>query len=424
MQQTISYEASRRLARSGSVGERRAIASHQETRPEILYFLADDPDSGIRQCIAANASAPHQADFILARDADDDVRCVLASKISRLFPKVSAAQQDTMRRAVLDVIEVLASDEVSRVRAVVAEALKDALDVPHHLILQLANDSDLQVCLPVLECSPILTNEDLLALIKSAPVQEALCAIARREALDEDVCDAIAVTKDHEAIADLLANPSAQVREETLDMLIDSAPGIEAWHAPLVHRPTLPAGPARRIAGFVAQTLLEKLSNRTDLTEKTMAAVKEAVKCRLNAVSSPPPTVVTRPLSAKEIESQQRAIALFASDALDDQAIRRAVTKNDSRFVQTALELRSGTNAGTVERIFKAQSGQGVVALCWKAGLDMQIAMQIQFTLLKLAPADVVRSSKLDSYPMPPEDMEAKLASFGDSGVRTAAERN
>lgn len=422
MQQTISYEDSRRLARSGNVRERRAIASHRETRPEILYFLADDPDSGIRQCIAANASAPHQADSILARDADDDVRCVLASKISRLFPKVSAAQQETMRRAVLDVIEVLASDEASRVRAIVAEALKDALDVPHHLVVQLANDRDLQVSLPVLEYSPILTNEDLLALIRSAPVQEALCAIAKRETLAEDVCDAIAVTRDREAIAVLLANPSAQVREETLDMLIDSAPGVESWHAPLVHRPELPAGPARRIAGFVAQSLLEQLGSRTDLPAETIAAVRAAVTHRLDA--APPPEAVSRPLSAKEAESRQRAVALFNADALDDTAIRRAVTRNDSRFIQTALELQSGMPAATVEKIFKAQSGQGVVALCWKAGLDMQIAMQIQFTLLKLAPADVVRSSNLDSYPLSPDDMEAKLAFFGDLDIKTATARS
>ncbi|MDA0662009.1 MAG: DUF2336 domain-containing protein [Proteobacteria bacterium] len=419
MHQSISYEDARRLAHSGSVKERRAIAEHRETPPEILYFLADDPDAGIRQCIAANATTPHQADFNLAQDADDDVRCVLASKISHLFPKTSRAEQDTMRRAVMDVMEVLASDEASRVRAVVADTLKDAPDIPHHLIVQLANDPDLQVCLPVLEYSPILTNEDLLALIKSAPVQGALGAIARRQSVDEDVSDEIADTRDREAIADLLANPSAQVREETLDMLIDMAPDIEPWHAPLVNRPALPPGPAQRIAGFVAKSLLDKLGSRIDLPAETVTAVQAAVKCRLDAVS-PPPGAAAHPLSAKEAASQRRALALFDSGELDNRSIRLAIAKSDRRFVQTALELRSGLTARTVEQIFKARSGQAVVSLCWKAGLDMQMAMQVQFTVLKFAPGDVMRSPNLDTFPMSPEDMDDKLAHFAGLGAEPA----
>jgi uncharacterized protein (DUF2336 family) len=412
MHQAISYEDAKVLAHSGSIEERRAIASHRETRPEILFFLANDPDAGIRQRIAANDTTPHQADVNLARDADDDVRCVLATKINRLFPQVSRTEKDSMRRAVMDVIEVLASDEAVRIRAIVADTLKDSPDVPHHLIVQLANDPQLQVSQPVLEFSPILTNEDLLALIRSAPVQGALGAIARRQTVDEDISAAIAVTKDQDAIAELLANPSAQVREETLDMLIDMAPGIESWHAPLVDRPKLPAGPAQRIAGFVAQTLLEKLCSRADLAEDTILALKAAVKGRQE--TGKPRIAERRPLSAKETEALQRARAMFDAGKLDDQAIRQAVTKSDSRFVKAALELRSGLDAETVERVFAAQSGQGVVALCWKAGLDMQLAMQIQFSILKLAPANVLRSSKFDAFPMTPDAMEAKLAFFAE----------
>ena len=418
MQPSISYEEARHLARSGNIEERRAIASHSETRPEILYFLADDPDSEIRRCIAANAATPHQADFHLAQDTNDEVRCVLAAKISNLFPQVSRIEQDTMRRAILDVIEVLATDEASRVRAVVADAIKGLPDVPHHLVLQLANDPVLQVCVPVLEYSPILTNDDLLALIKSDPVQGALSAIARRKTVDEDVSDAIAGTDDQDAIADLLANPSAQVREETLDMLVDRAPNVESWHAPLVAMPKLPAGPAKKIAGFVAQSLLDSLGSRTDLPPETITAVAEAVKCHLASATASP--AKTHKLSVQKNDSQRRAITLFEADALDDQAIRQAIFNGDSRFVQTALELLSGIAADTVDQVFRARSGQAVVALCWKAGLDMQIAMQIQSTVLKFEPADVLRSSNFDTFPMSPEDMEEKLAFFAGLCAQTA----
>ena len=50
-------------------------------------------------------------------------------------------------------------------------------------------------------------------------------AISRRVALGQDVADAIVDTGDIEAVAELLGNASAQIREETLDRIVDQAPG-------------------------------------------------------------------------------------------------------------------------------------------------------------------------------------------------------
>ena len=410
MDQPVTYDDAKRLARHGNVEERRAIASHRDTQPEILYYLADDPDAKIRQCIAANTRTPNKADLLLARDADDDVRCQLAGKIGRLYPKTSAAEKTAMRRAVLDVIEVLASDQTSRVRAIVSDALKDIPDIPHHLAIQLANDPVLQVCVPVLEYSPVLTNEDLVALIQSAPVQGALSAISRRKTVDEPVSDAIAAADDRDAITELLANQGAQIREETLDMLIDRAPGTVAWHAPLVTRPDLPAGPAQRIAGFVAQSLLDTLRKRADLSPETLSAIENAIARRLGDARDKPEegqegTVGSIPLSRREKESRQMAIDMFKDGKLDEQAIRRAVTQADKRFVGTALALMCDIGEETVSRIFAQKSSKGIVALCWKAGLGMQMAMQMQFTIGRIAPGSVLKGTVSGEFPMTPDEM-------------------
>ena len=187
-----------------------------------------------------------------------------------------------MQRAVLETLEILATDQASWVRAILAEALKDIVDAPAELVLQLASDPELSVCGPILEYSPVLTREDLITLIESAPVRGALTAISRRNVVAEAVSDAIAGARDNDAIAAFLANPSAQIREETLDWLIDDAPGNKAWHEPLVHRPKLPMGPARRVAGFVARSLLNSLRQRTDLDARTVAAIADTVETRLS----------------------------------------------------------------------------------------------------------------------------------------------
>ena len=289
IQGAFGYEEAKRLSRDGDRQTRHAIASHADTRPEILYFVAEDPDPEVRCCIAKNAKSPRQADLILARDKDVKVRCFLAEKTGRLFPETTAAERDVMQRAVLETLEILATDQASWVRAILAEALKDIVDAPAELVLQLASDPELSVCGPILEYSPVLTREDLITLIESAPVRGALTAISRRNVVAEAVSDAIAGARDNDAIAALLANPSAQIREETLDWLIDDAPGNKAWHEPLVHRPKLPMGPARRVAGFVARSLLNSLRQRTDLDARTVAAIADTVETRLSKQDAPLP---------------------------------------------------------------------------------------------------------------------------------------
>src|SRR3546814_10474941 len=71
---TLSYEESRELAQNGSDRTRADLAQRLDLRPEVLYFLADDPSTEVRRRIAANARTPRQADLILARYADEAVR--------------------------------------------------------------------------------------------------------------------------------------------------------------------------------------------------------------------------------------------------------------------------------------------------------------------------------------------------------------
>ena len=54
MQSAFGYEEAKRLARDGDRRTRHAIASHAGTRPEILYYLAEDPDAEVRRSIAEN----------------------------------------------------------------------------------------------------------------------------------------------------------------------------------------------------------------------------------------------------------------------------------------------------------------------------------------------------------------------------------
>ena len=59
----LSYEESKALAEGGSDKDRADLASREDLRPELLYYLSQDPSSEVRRRIAANDKTPRQADL-------------------------------------------------------------------------------------------------------------------------------------------------------------------------------------------------------------------------------------------------------------------------------------------------------------------------------------------------------------------------
>ena len=204
-----SYEEAKVIAQKGSLDERRQLASHEDLEPELLYYFANDKAPEVRREVADNDGTPLQADIILAKDEDEDVRCELARKIGRLIPNLSDDQTDKLTTLAIEVLEVLAQDNLPLVRSLVAEELKHSDNIPHRIVRRLAEDVEEIVAAPILEYSPMLSDRDLLEIIAGGLKGGALVALSQRGSLNSDVADAIAETMDEEAVATLFANESA-----------------------------------------------------------------------------------------------------------------------------------------------------------------------------------------------------------------------
>ena len=412
----ISYEKAKKLARSTSEAVRKELASRTDIRPEILYFLAEDASAEVRRAAAANAALPVQADLLLARDRDQGVREGLAEKIAKLAPSLSADDQDKIHQMAYEALETLARDQVTRVRQVLSEALKDVADAPADLIRGLALDVELVVSGPILEFSPVLTDEDLLEIIGNNPIPGALGAIARRARVSGPVSDAVALTDDVMAVADLLANPSAQIREETLDTIIDRALDIEPWHMPLVRRPALPATCALRLANFVADNLLDILMERQDLEPEALEEVRAVVHRRLreDGGSEPQGLDATRDETDEDYDPVAEVEALDADGKLSVETVEKALARKERLFVRAALAHMADVPSDIVGVIFKSRSAKGVMALAWKAGMEPRHGLDFQEQLLRLPPRDLVEPLEDGAWPMSDEEMTAELHHYKD----------
>ncbi|HEX9789207.1 MAG TPA: DUF2336 domain-containing protein [Kiloniellales bacterium] len=402
-QPAITYEESKRLAQDSDAAVRIELARREDVRAEILYYLAEDVSPEVRCEIAANRKTPSQADLLLARDKDEAVRRQLAQKIALLMPDLDADQLRQAHAHVVEVLQVLAEDQATRVRQIVAETLKDLASAPPDVIRRLARDVEEVVACPVLEFSPLLTDEDLIGIIGGGCVPGKLRAISRRHGVGEQVVDAIVAADDQTAISALLANSSAQIREETLSNLVDTALDVPVWHEPLVKRPILPKGAIQKLAGFVAASLLELLQARKDLDKKTARAVAKEVDRRLKNGET---------ADAAAESPAKRAKRLLDAGSLEDEALTRALNSGDRDLVRHGLALRAELSIGLVDHILTARSAKGVTALAWKAGCSMRFASQLQLRMGGISPAQALNPRAGTDYPLTTDEMTWQIEFF------------
>lgn len=415
----ISYEKAKELAQSDDPAVRAALAERKDLSPELLYFLAEDASVDVRRAVAVNEAAPRQTDILLAHDADADVRGGLAQKIAQVAPDLSAEASEKVRAQTHEALEMLANDQITKVRAILSEALKDVVDAPPDIIKRLANDIEIEVSGPILEYSPVLTEEDLIEIIENGPASGGVAAIARRDGVSENLADAIIGTDDVEGIADLLGNGSAQIREEALDDLIDRSASQELWQPPLVARKQLPEGAAQRMAGFIAENLLHELSKRADLDAPTMAAVKEVVRDRLATGETPDKKALNAGFDFLKVDPPlDTAKRLNAAGKLHDKVVIKALQAGDHAFVFAAMIERAGVDLALARKIFIEKNPSGIVALLGKAKMPASMVMMVQQQMGRIAPSEIIEPEDDKTFPMSDEDIDWNIEFFSTMAER------
>ena len=365
----------------------------------MLRALAADASVTVRAAVAMNARAPSEADRTLVQDGDERVRMLLARKLAELTPALARAEQDRLKEQAFQLLSRLVEDEAVRVRAAVADEVKEMPEAPRELILRLARDTAMPVAEPVIRLSPLLTAEDLLALVAWPPAPETVTAIARRPNLTEAVSDAIATTADTAAIRALLGNGSAAIREATLNSLIAQSALHVEWHEPLIHRPALPMPAARALSEIVSTRLLDILASRADLDPALCADLRRRLAERLAGSGLPEDR---RPeLSADQAMTQAQALA--AKGRLSEEALLHAAKRGKSRLASALLAVAAGMPLTVVDRAASLRSAKGLISLCWKAGFSMRIAGPLQSLLARIPPASVLQPAPaaISRWPWP-----------------------
>ncbi len=401
----VRYEKEKLIALSQDPLDRRKLALDTDTHPEILYYLAqNDTDSAVRRAVAENISTPVQASSVLLIDKDQDVRLALAERLVRLLPDLSHDKQGQLYAFTIQTLGALALDEVLKIRVALSSSLKDHAHAPPKVVSQLARDIEREVSEPVLRYCMALPDADLLDILKNHPASWVVQAVAERPMVSEPVSLAVIETDDLPASVSLLSNNNAVITSDTLGAIVAKAKAAPQLQKAVAVRKNLTPALARELAGFVDQSVMAILQERTDFDKDTMEEISKVVRRRVDFAGEG---------EQGGASAEDRVRRMIAEKRLTEDTITDAVGMRDRDFVMVALAAMLHTSKVDVETIMALQTPKPVLAICWKAGLSMRTAFLLQKEIALIPPKELIYPRGGTDYPLDNKDLEWQLEFLG-----------
>ncbi len=393
-----SYQECKEILLKGTDAQKVELARSKGVQPEILYFLSSDKSWRVRCAVAQNPDTPIQADVILSEDKEVRVRLALSEKVAQLLPELRPEQNEKVTEMAFEIMKKLAVDQDKEVRFTLAKAASALGTIPKSIAMTLAEDTDDNVAMPILEFSELLDDEDLERLILGGLANARLSAVARRNALSENLSETIVRTEDSTAISSLLSNPSANITDGTFDILLDDANVNPNLLDMIAVRDVVSESTLLKLARMASGALLERIKQRENLGADLTREISIRIKSKqAEAVEHAPQTDEER--IEEEIER------LYQEGSLTTERVMSAVREGQHDFVTTALAKIAGVPAVEVRKVFSMASAKSVLALAWKCQFDIKDAVILQRDVAEIPKPKRLGENSTKEYPLSDDDL-------------------
>lgn len=193
----------------------------------------------------------------LAREDSSERRRELLRSLTDMFLEGSQDRSGVEDDLFGDVVCRVLDDVVEEARVELAERVAPLTNFPKDVVKKLAED-DITVALPVLQQSPVLSDEDLVEIARGKS-QDHLLAISRRETLREAVTDVLVSRGDSQVLHSVTANAGARFSREGFGVLAKRCDGDERLQERLVVRPDMPREVAAKLEPLLTGELKQRL---------------------------------------------------------------------------------------------------------------------------------------------------------------------
>jgi uncharacterized protein (DUF2336 family) len=296
----------------------------------------------------------------LLNEPSTRARVTAAGKVASIYSRELMPNE---RAVAEEIFRLLLRDIDSQVRQALSMSLRDNPAIPHDIALTLARDVE-SVAVPMLHMSMVLTDDDLIEIVRSRPVA-CQVAIAQRPTVSQAVSGALIETENAEVVATLLHNPGSEIAEPELGEVIDLFSGQRVIMDAMAERHVLPPRIAERLVALISENLRLNLALGQHLSPDVADALILHSRER-----------VAMGLWPQEMDAQEVADLidqLHSRSRLTPSIILRALCEGDFVFVTAALARRADIGIENAWSLVHDQNELGLTPLFKRAGLGEEL---------------------------------------------------
>lgn len=298
----------------------------------------------------------------LITNPSGEVRAETAAKVAEAFEL--GALSPTERALAEQIFRVMVQDAEIKVRESLASHLKSSASLPHDIAVKMAKDVE-QVSLPILEFSQVLSDADLVEIVRSSSAEKQT-AVARRAEVSGAVANAlIDHSKSSGVVAALAANKGAALGDAEVSKILDKHGSDVMVTNSLVTRPNLPLALSERIVNIVSASLRDYLVQRHDLSDEMAADLVLAARERA--------TIMLLPAGAKSTDVIEFAQQLHGAGRLSPTLLLRALCSGDIAFFEAAMSVLSGVPIINARLLIHDQGALGMQSIYQYAHLPLDL---------------------------------------------------
>lgn len=280
----------------------------------------------------------------LKNNPSRESRLLVAEKICDGFNGTAFTQEESFIG--LEILRMLAKDVEVAIRQAVSEKLKHNKRLPEDVAFMLANDV-MQVALPMLQFSPVLSESDLIAIVRSSSDLAKLLAISKRDIVPEKVSKELIEKKRLFVVESLVNNKGSLIAAEDMERLMEEYSGVDSLIKALVSREKLPVTVMEKLMEVVTGALREQLIAKHKSHIQLIQEATEDAKAQV---------VITHASLPSSAEQKQELVAQMQSGRLNSSVVLRALCLGDIEFFIASMVKLTGWPRDRIEQTLKERN--------------------------------------------------------------------
>ncbi|MGJ8564106.1 MAG: DUF2336 domain-containing protein [Alphaproteobacteria bacterium] len=296
---------------------------------------------------------------VLLKHSDAEKRAGAGQRICRTVRAGSLSKEE--RAFAHKLLQVMVEDAASIVRRTLSITLKNSPELPREIAKKIIADID-NVAIPVLVNSPVLTDEDLIEVLRSKAASK-IIAIAKRAKVSGTLVREIVRFGDSHAVAEVAANDGAIIDPAFAATMLDLYHDDDLIKEAFIARRDLPVRVMEKLIAMVSDEAALLINRRHNLPMDL--SVELTTRARERATLD----IVGDDMGERDM--QLLIERLHQEGRLMPSIVIRMAGLGRMRLLKYALSALSGIRPAKAALMIHDGGPFGLKALCERAGMTL-----------------------------------------------------